>query len=162
MLIISGYIIHYMSRFHEQIEEKRQGMLMKNVRDSDNYSWFYFPSFLIRRIVYISIPMIINHKAFQIMSLITLNLVSLSIYAAYRPHRLRSVYNGELINEVFVLVLSHHLLCFTELVPSIDVHFHLAISYAMIVGILIIINLGYILCNILESFKKVYLKFKLK
>ena len=61
---------------------------------------------------------------------------------------------SEIINDLFVLVLSQHLFCFTDYVNSLDLMFNLGCSYAIIVAILIVINLVKILSKMMETFIK--------
>jgi hypothetical protein len=61
MVAISLFLLQFLARFNQTIEEKRHGLLLKNVKRSNEVSWFYFPSFLLKRIAYISIPFVFEH-----------------------------------------------------------------------------------------------------
>ena len=82
MFVISFVIFYYLSRFRMNIEQKKQGLLINEVKRLDNTSWLYLPAFLLRRIAYIAIPLLITHKVFQLIALVHLNLISLMIYAS--------------------------------------------------------------------------------
>jgi hypothetical protein len=59
LVLIAGYSAHILFIYHDIIEEERSGLLIKDLKSGGKY-WLYFPMFLLRRIVYIFVPLLIK------------------------------------------------------------------------------------------------------
>lgn len=59
LVLIAGYSAHILFIYHDIIEEERSGLLIKDLKSGGKY-WLYFPMFLLRRTVYIFVPLLIK------------------------------------------------------------------------------------------------------
>ena len=59
LVLIAGYSAHISFIYHDIIEEERSGLLIKDLKSGGKY-WLYIPMFLLRRTVYILVPLLIK------------------------------------------------------------------------------------------------------
>jgi hypothetical protein len=57
MIALACYSTYILYKYHEEIVEERSVLLLKDLKYGENY-WMYFPLFLLRRILFILIPLI--------------------------------------------------------------------------------------------------------
>jgi hypothetical protein len=104
---------------------------------------FYFPSFLIRRLIFIMIPiMMINYPAqgLQTWLLITV------FYIIYFDGSTRFTLQGDNtlsnINDVFCLIQIYHYMCFTSFNQNYMAQFQLGFSMVINMALMMAINVG--------------------
>jgi hypothetical protein len=68
LVLIAGYSAYILFKYHDFIEEERSGLLIKDLKSGGDY-WLYFPMFLLRRTVYIFVPLLIKRLDYQLFAL---------------------------------------------------------------------------------------------
>ena len=79
------------------------------------WSLAYYTIFLIRRIVFVAIPTFICFWPWlQLQMLLLLTLMYIVYYGGTRPHQSKQRGRLELFNEVMIMVMNYHMVCFLE------------------------------------------------
>jgi len=85
---------------------------------------FHYPVYLVRRFIFVHIAFVFNgvydYSYIAIQSLIVLNMLSCCYYFKYRPHIGHKKQGIEMFNEVIIVILSYHMLLFTDFIPMQD------------------------------------------
>jgi hypothetical protein len=77
----------------------------------------YYTIFLIRRIIFVSIPTFMyKYPFYQVQILIFLTSLYIIFYAGSKPHIYKSRRWIEVFNEVWVMMMNYHLIIFTDFV----------------------------------------------
>ena len=113
LVLIAGYSAHILFIYHDIIEEERSGLLIKDLKSGGDY-WLYFPMFLLRRTVYIFVPLLIKRLDYQLFTLFAQNIAVIIIYGNYQPHVFKERTKIELMNESFIIMFLYHLICYTD------------------------------------------------
>jgi hypothetical protein len=147
-LTLSGaiYITIFLAKNSHMVDSKKWGNLVKDVQireysniwNMNHYSWLYLPFFMLRRFIFVLVPLLISHQAFQLMLLIQISIASLYSYVHSKPHTTYRRYIIEIMNELLILCYSYHLICFTDFNKSLDEKFEMGISNSMFLAFLII------------------------
>ena len=115
----------------------------------------YYPSFLIRRYLFVIIPILIsNYPALYLQALIMLNLFYLMFYAGVRPHMTLQRTIKYCFNEYMVLFISLHMLCFTDFLNHSELQYQIGYSFILLMLIVFIINIIYMIHNNLLKVKR--------
>lgn len=89
-------------------------------------SWtiYYYPIFLFRRFFFVFIPILFHgYVTFQLQGFIMLSLFYSMYYLGIRPHSLPAKHYIEASNDIMILLLSYHMICFTDFVLSIEAQY---------------------------------------
>lgn len=118
----------------------------------------YWPVFLVRRIAYVCIPLAFPSNPFpQVILLLVLCTTYVGVYFSYKPHFSPIRTRIEIFNEVMIIALSYHLLCFSDFVDEPGTLHILGISYDACLGLVLLVNIGAI---IKERIRKIIKKRK--
>lgn len=130
----------------EQLEEpfvaKKISNLVQGIhlyRERQNV--WYFPIFLLRRLIFIAIPTLWYFWAFfQIQILMSLTTIYVIAYGAYRPHREPGRRRLEMFNESMTMVLVYHLVIFSRFVTDERAQYKMGNTYLCTIAFIIVIN----------------------
>ena len=94
MITIGLIITIYLCMNYKKINHKKCEMMVKDIIirekynswDTQHLSWLFLPAFLMRRLVFVAIPLYVTHPAFQLMILLKLSLLSIYYYSHTKPH----------------------------------------------------------------------------
>ena len=148
-MIVAVFISIFLCFNYKAVNHKKWGNLVKDVHvrsyytywDKRMFSWLYLPLFFLRRFVFIMIPLIVNHSAFQLMFLLKINLFSIYLYIHSKPHISYRRYVIEILNELIILGFTYHLISFSDFNTALDKRFDMGISNSIFLGFLIAYNL---------------------
>jgi hypothetical protein len=121
---------------------------------SNSYSWLLYHVFLFRRLAFGMIPVIFaRYKVFQPMGLVLLNQFCLMFYAGVLPYDSTFKNRNEVFNEVVMMILTYHILMFTEFIGEPSTRYEIGKSFLGFLALLITVNM--ILMGI-ESIQKYF------
>ncbi|TNV74823.1 hypothetical protein FGO68_gene10275 [Halteria grandinella] len=114
MIYISRALLKSKNR-EQEIAQSRYSSLFNDLRTTNIHCLLYYPIFIFRRFsAALTIVLLQDNASAQINLLLILSLVMLYYMIAVRPFRERLLNYLEIMNEVFVLCSSYHLLIFTD------------------------------------------------
>lgn len=106
------------------------------------YPLIYFPLFLIRRLLFCLLPILLTtHPTFQLQLLLFSSKLNLILYTTLHPHHPHHRHTLELLNESLTVVLIYHMICFTDLVLDPIGKFYMGYSYVGVAGLVVLVNL---------------------
>ena len=118
-------------------------------------SKFYWPISLFRRIIFIAIPTMFHDYPFmQLMSLIFFCSIYIISYAGIRPHWDNKRVRLEIYNEVMIMFFNYHMVIFTDYCTNPNFQFWMGTSYCVHIGLVVVVNIGFMLTNTIEKSKR--------
>ena len=103
---------------------------------------FYYPLFLIRRIVFVGIPTFLyQFPSHQVQLLIFLTSMYILFYMNNRPHWDSKRGQVEIFNELMILVSSYHLICFSDFNLHAAAQFNMGYSFVAVIFIVVFVNI---------------------
>ena len=119
------------------------------------YSQLYYPIFMIRRFLFIIVPLSFQNKpGIQLSLLIFLSSLYIIWYIMLWPHNMRKLVYIELTNEVFFMILNYHMVAFTLFNPDLQTQFNMGWSYLLFMGLLILVNLTFVATNVISKARR--------
>lgn len=103
----------------------------------------YYPLFLWRRVVFVVIPtFLFNYPAFQVQILLFMTSLYVVYYASTRPHMDRHRAFIETFNEVMIMIMNYHMVCFSNFNPHMEAQFAMGYSFIACIILVVVINIG--------------------
>ena len=119
------------------------------------WSKYYWPISLLRRIIFIAIPTFFHEYPFmQLMALIFFCSVYLITYAGIRPHWDKRRTRLEIYNEVMIMFFNYHMVIFSDFCTNPNFQFALGTSYCVHIGLVVAVNIGFMLRNTIDRSKR--------
>ena len=119
------------------------------------WSKFYWPISLFRRIIFIAIPtLFFTYPFFQLQTLIFFSTIYIISYAGIRPHWDNRRTRLEIFNEVMIMFFNYHLLIFTDFCTNPRMQFAMGFSYCVFIGIVVLVNISFMISNTIEKSKR--------
>ena len=88
-------------------------------RKKTEYSLFWYPIWIFRRLGFIIIPVILmDYPAQQVQALLVLSMAYTMYYICNKPHNMAQQVAIEAGNEIILVILNYHLFCFFSFVPT--------------------------------------------
>lgn len=151
-------------------DEKNQakiGNLIKGIKLSRNkWAKYYYPIFMLRRLVFVMIVMFIPFDScIQMQSLIFSSSLYIIWYVGVWPHLEKLEVYLEIFNEVLMQLIFYHLMVFSEFYVGEgrrSLKLYASYSFVGLLGLIILINLLYVLIQMFWQIKKYLRLSKLK
>jgi hypothetical protein len=143
------------------------GNLVKGVKFSRNkWAKYYYPIFMVRRLLFVFIVMFIPFDScLQMQALIFMSILYIIWYVGVWPHLERVEACLEVFNEVLMQLLFYHLMVFSDFYTGegrVSLKLYASYSFVAILGIIILVNLIYVLIQMFWQIKKALRLRKLK
>jgi hypothetical protein len=119
--------------------------LYQDVKLSEKSNWnlMYYPIFLFRRIVFVALPTFLHiYNYFQLQLLVLLTSFYIMYYCGTKPHLTGQRVKIEVFNEVIIMLMNYHMVCFSEFNLPIEMHFHVGNSMVAWVVVMVTVNLS--------------------
>jgi hypothetical protein len=137
----------YSDRLDEDEVKEKIGEMFRDVHlERNSYNKYYYAGFLLRRLVFILIPLVSSKITIQAQLLFILNVMYILAYGGFKPHKLKTRYWIEMLNEFTNFILCYHLLCFSKLV-SFETQYTMGYSYLCFIGFAVAVNFTYMFIN---------------
>jgi hypothetical protein len=94
---------------NEQVKQKYSNLYSDAALSRSNLSKYYSVAFAIRRIVFISIPVIFSDPMIQVMSFMLFHSLYVVTYAGIQPHTDSKRTSMEIFNEVILMIFLYHM-----------------------------------------------------
>ena len=108
---------YYRNRLEDpEIKDRWGGFYDKINLTKHSWNYLYYPIFLVRRIIFVGIPLSLNRfSAHQIQTVVCLNFALCAYYYNCKPHSEGKLKTGvEMFNEFMVLILTYHMLFYSD------------------------------------------------
>jgi len=103
----------------------------------------WVPITFFRRIVFVSIPMVLMYPWMQMQVLLFLQPWYICLYANLRPHDTQGRRRIEIFNEWVILMIAYNMALFTPFVTSVDTQFDVyGNTFLGLIGLLVLVNIG--------------------
>jgi hypothetical protein len=113
----------------------------------------YYTIFLIRRIIFVSIPTFFYMFPFyQVQILIFLTSLYIIFYAGSKPHIYKSRRWIEVFNEVWIMMMNYHLIAFSDFNRSNLTQYLAGYSYIFNIGFIVAVNLVVMIYKMIQKF----------
>mmetsp|Transcript_24944 Transcript_24944/g.38740 ORF Transcript_24944/g.38740 Transcript_24944/m.38740 type:complete len:353 (+) Transcript_24944:2718-3776(+) len=147
------------SKFRTKSFSQKFGVLIEGVRTQDKVSLSYFLIFMIRRLLFFMIAFTFTSApSLQIIFVLYLT-VGCQIYLVYyKPRKPRFFNKIETVNEVFVYIVTLHMIFFTDWIPSAEASYNLGISAIIFTGATILYNLSFVFYHGSKAIYLIYQK----
>ena len=87
--------------------------MYKDIKLTENNQIYYFPVFLVRRLLYAFIPVLLSRYPYMKLHIFSLfSLFYIIFYASTNPHDTEKRFRIELTNEALLMVIVYHFLSF--------------------------------------------------
>ena len=146
-----AYSIHILRKYRTILGTEINRKVFENLYEGihlyrDNRNVWYFPIFLLRRLIYASIPFTFHHiVGMQLQFFMALSLFYFTWYANNRPHQESRLMRIEIFNQFMILVTFYVCLYFTEYNPFEYSFNTVGVIFVIIICIIIVVNLGHIM-----------------
>jgi hypothetical protein len=121
--------------------------------EHNSYSYLVYHVFLFRRIAFGLIPItFVRYKVFQPMCLVFLNQFCLMFYAGVYPYDSYLKNRNEVFNEVIMMILTYHILLFTEFINEPSTRYEIGKSFLGFLALLITVNLIILVVDVLQKY----------
>lgn len=160
ILISLLYSIHILRKYRTILGTSINRKVFENLYEGihlyrDHNNVWHFPIFLLRRLIFASIPFMFHHVVgLQLQFFMALSLFYFTWYANNRPHIDHRLMRIEIFNQFTILMTYYVCLYFTEYNPFEDSFNTVGIFFVIIVCILIVINLIFILIKAWKQWVK--------
>lgn len=125
------------------------------IKHLNNWDLAYYPLFLARRTIFVAIPTILYFcTSFQIQTLMVLNSLYIMFYAGQLPHWEKKRGKLECFNEFMIIVMSYHMICFSEFNLEVDSRFVMGYSFIAFVLLIILVNLIYMIHDSVLKYRR--------
>ena len=105
----------------------------------------YYLVYTVRRILFVFIAFFITHQAWQLVLLQYMNMFVIMYHLFHLPLDSKLKNKIEVVNEIFIGIITFHMCFFTDWVPSYDTQYALGWSMIFWTFICIIFNLVYVI-----------------
>lgn len=131
-------------------------------RDSINI--WYYPVFMLRRVIFVAIPTVLVDWAFlQIQLLVFLSSLYVMFYAGLRPHEDPRRVRLEIFNECMLMLLNYHFVIFSNFNLDNESKYTMGKVYLVIVALTIFVNISLIITASTErQLRRLRIKLKKK
>ena len=122
--------------------------------EKGNWALAYYTIFLVRRIVFVAIPIfLVGMQWLQIQLLLMMSSLYFIYYAENKPHSMLQRNRMEIFNESMIMLMNYHMVCFSKFNLSPDNQFSMGYSFVICIGLLIVGNLGLVILNQIRALK---------
>jgi len=160
VVILPFYIAIYLNKrrlylYQTSIKDKVKNLYSGIHLFRDTRNLYYYPIFLMRRLVFVATPTVLHLYPFaQLQLLVFLSTAYIWFYASARPHEDRNRVRLEIFNECLIMILNYHMMLFSGFNMKKDLGFYLGYSAVTVAAIMIFANLGYMLNKDLHKCRK--------
>lgn len=116
--------------------------------EKGNWALAYYTIFLVRRILFVAIPVFLAGMPwFQVQLLVLMSSFYFIYYAGNMPHSIVQRNRVEILNEVIIMHMNYHMICFTEYNLSPENQFIMGYSFVACILLLVLGNLTLVITN---------------
>lgn len=149
---VTTYLYYYRYELNLPKHRDRVEMLYPNIEVRtmmNDHGYLFYPMFIFRRIFFISVPSILPWKGgLQLQILCLSNSFYMMMFAGIQPYGMKILNRIQIFNECIFMVLSYHMMVFSDYVMDSEAQFTMGYSFLTIIGILSVANLGVIAYNV--------------
>jgi hypothetical protein len=145
-LLIAKFLHHNHKQLNSLDFRKKYENFYKEVKvlNHGRRAIFFYPFFLAKRWIFMSIIVITNNTGLQFFALLNINKASVIIYGWMNPHVTRQRKWQEYFNEVMMMLLAYTMLCMTSFLLDNQIIFDIGYVFIIMFGVLLAGNLSYI------------------
>lgn len=136
---------------------KRISNLYENIRVKEKRNAYiaYFPIWLFRRAIFVAIPVTFFWcTTFQVQILMILNTIYMMFYSYQQPHWDPRRNKLEIFNEAIILILSYHMVTFSEFNINVDTNFIMGYSFIAFIMLMIAVNCLYMISETVQKWRR--------
>jgi len=137
----------------EEVRGKYQNLYSDVALFRNKFSKFYSIAFALRRIVFISIPVMFSDPMIQIVVFMIFHSLYLAAYVGVKPHVDCKRAGVEVFNEVILMVFMYHLAGWNGLIADLQMQFDMGYSFIFIVLLTLCVNTGLIVYRTVENWR---------
>jgi hypothetical protein len=132
-------ILIFRNRLDEENIKKRISNFYTQIKtDKGLWSLSYYTIFLLRRLLFVAIPTLLPSAPwFQLQILIFTSSLYVMYYAGTKPHAEKERVNIEIFNEIMIMMINYHMVCFSEF--NLDLMAQFNMGYSFVVCILVVV-----------------------
>ena len=156
------YIMYFLTKNFGKLESEefysKFNALYFNIDVRYEFNVLFHSVFCIRRMIFAMLITLLNpYPAFQIMIVLHLSCMTMSYVAFNQPFKVNLLNSLELINEIITLIMTYHLIVFSDFVRDREVQYKVGYSVCAFTAFSITINLIFLVSTVTIA---IHLKFK--
>ena len=136
-----------------EVRAKYQNLYQDAALYRNKYAKYYTIAFTIRRIFFISIPMMFAEPLMQIMWFMLFHTMYMITYVAVNPHIDRKRTLVEIFNEMCLMVAMYHLAGWNGLIADPTASFDMGYSFIGLLLVTLTVNIGVIVYRTVEQWR---------
>jgi hypothetical protein len=138
---------------NQQVKAKYQNLYQDAALYRNNYVKFYSIAFALRRILFISIPIMFAEPMMQILVFMLIHTLYLVAYVSVNPHTDQRRTCVEIFNEICLMILMYHLAGYNGLIADPEVNFGMGYSLVGFILLNLTVNIGFIIFRTIETWR---------
>jgi hypothetical protein len=147
---------HSVKNLQTPLVKSQIGNLYLDIKMSRrNWGKFYYPFFILRRFIFIGIPVLfVGRDFYQLQALICLSSLYVTSYAQNLPHVSILKQRLEMFNESTIMLVNYHMLCYTLFVQDLATQFMMGYSMTGLLIFIILVNMAVMLYNLVLKLRR--------
>lgn len=138
---------------HPRIEQRIKNLYQDICLWRSDYTLWYVPIFLFRRIIFFAIPTFLHDYPYgQLQTLLFMTNLYLTYYSGVRPHTSFNRYRLEFFNEAVIMLMNYHLIVYSRFNLNQWSKYIMGYNQIGLVIVCIVINIGLMLSNSYRSY----------
>ena len=138
---------------NKEVKNKYQNLYSDAALYRNRFAKYYSIAFAIRRILFISIPIMFSEPMMQIMVFMLLHTLYTVGYVAVNPHQDTKRSYVEIFNEISLMILMYHFAAFNGLIADPQVNFSMGYSLIGVILLTLTVNIAFIIFRTVESWR---------
>jgi hypothetical protein len=137
----------------ETVKAKYQNLYSDVALYRSKWGKYYSIAFALRRIVFISIPIVFSEPMIQVIVFMLFHSLYLLTYVGVKPHVDCKRTGLEIFNEIILMVFMYHMAGWNGLISDLQMQFDMGYSFIFIILLTLIVNTGLIVFRTVENWR---------
>jgi len=152
--VLAGLFLYKSKTLNEvETKEKYQNLYQDAALYRNDFAKYYSIAFALRRIAYISIPMMFAEPMMQVIVFMFVHSLYLISYLAVKPHQDYKRTCVEAFNEMSLMVFMYHMAGWNGLIADPQASFDMGYSFIGVILVTLAINIGVIVYRTVENWR---------